>query len=451
MRTKIVLFVWNRRDERRRENPPQNRFQCSHYIGLQWRKNINTSFPLDNPRLINTFWNNHCRIHSDAENVLKGIVNLETSTNRPARMPNWDLLRSLSMLAVLVVHSWMYLDPILGINVGGMLSRLAILCDPIFFTLSGYFAIRPLKTSLAEYYQKKFISIVLPLFVYGLVLYLYTSNLGEISASGFCHFLLAQLSPWWFIPALIPCLIIAPFLYNIFERATDQTLLMLSRIILCLNFWGIFCSGMIFLAQSSGHSEVAALFGIARLIFPVSLIPNSYFIYFVLGYFLRRLIPTLSRRSKGILVVLGAISWILDLLYHQVGIELFDPSYHWLFATISVFILFDNIQSLNEATSKVVNWTAKRSYSIYLLNYTAIAIVFPWFKDQLFGSALAEGLFAPARLAIWVGSLLLSYILALCLASIIDNTLLLWFKRIVLRAMSSISIFVAGHHVQSTD
>lgn len=46
------------------------------------------------------------------------------------------------MLAVLVVHSGTYLDPILGVPVGAYLSRLAYVCDPIFFVLSGYFAIR---------------------------------------------------------------------------------------------------------------------------------------------------------------------------------------------------------------------------------------------------------------------------------------------------------------------
>lgn len=46
------------------------------------------------------------------------------------------------MLAVLVVHSGTYLDPILGVPVGAYLSRLAYVCDPKFFVLSGCFAIR---------------------------------------------------------------------------------------------------------------------------------------------------------------------------------------------------------------------------------------------------------------------------------------------------------------------
>lgn len=341
------------------------------------------------------------------------------------------------MLAVLVVHSGTYLDPILGLNVGSMLSRLAILCDPIFFTLSGYFAIRPLKTSLTSYYWKKIISIVLPIFVYGFALYLYNSNLSDISISGFCHFLLAQLAPWWFIPSLIPFLLIAPFLYKVFEGLTDQNIKLLATIILFLNFWGIFCSGLIWLAQSSGHFGVSALLEIARSIIPASLIPNSYLIYFALGYFFRRINPTLSERTKDTLVIIGIMAWSLDLIYHQMGIELFDPSYHWLSATISVFIIFDRFKTSSSCLSLVVNWTAKRSYSIFLLNYASIAIVFPLFKNQLFERILAEGLSAPGRLAIWISSLIVSYVLALTIASIIDNTLLLWCQKLVNKAIKS--------------
>lgn len=79
-----------------------------------------------------------------------------------ARLSNWDLLRSLCMLAVVVVHSGGYLGQIAGINVGSSASTLAILCDPLFFALSGYFAIRPLKRSYSAYVLRKVQTIAVP-------------------------------------------------------------------------------------------------------------------------------------------------------------------------------------------------------------------------------------------------------------------------------------------------
>ena len=58
------------------------------------------------------------------------------------RMANWDLLRSLSMLLVVVCHSARYLPPVCGVDVAPALERLALVCDPVFFALSGFFAIR---------------------------------------------------------------------------------------------------------------------------------------------------------------------------------------------------------------------------------------------------------------------------------------------------------------------
>lgn len=79
---------------------------------------------------------------------------------RPIRLSNWDLLRSLCMLTVVVVHSESYLGSLTGINAGSIASASAILCEPLFFALSGYFAIRPLKGRLFSYYSRKVSTII---------------------------------------------------------------------------------------------------------------------------------------------------------------------------------------------------------------------------------------------------------------------------------------------------
>lgn len=80
----------------------------------------------------------------------------ECST-RGQRLVNWDLLRTLAMFSVVVVHCGGYLGQIGPVNMGLVAGRAAIACDPVFFALSGYFALRPLKRGLQDYYQKNWL------------------------------------------------------------------------------------------------------------------------------------------------------------------------------------------------------------------------------------------------------------------------------------------------------
>lgn len=143
------------------------------------------------------------------------------------RMANWDLLRSISMFLVVVVHTAGYLGPVHGTSIQGVIGELALICDPIFFTLSGYFAIRPLKQSYGYYLSNKVRSIVLPLFTYVILVYLYGTLAGGIALgpSAFLEWTAGILaSSYWFIPSLIPYLIIAPLLYQMFSSLGKKRL-----------------------------------------------------------------------------------------------------------------------------------------------------------------------------------------------------------------------------------
>lgn len=61
------------------------------------------------------------------------------------RLTNWDLLRALSMFLVVVVHIAPQLGSFRNINASPIASTAAIICDPIFFCLSGYFAFKHLR------------------------------------------------------------------------------------------------------------------------------------------------------------------------------------------------------------------------------------------------------------------------------------------------------------------
>ena len=85
--------------------------------------------------------------------------------------------------------------------------------------------------------------------------------------------------------------------------------------------------------------------------------------------------------------------------------------------------MFDRIHITNVGARRALEWTGRRSYSIYLLQYTAIAIVAPFAYDTLLVGGIG-GFIAPIRLLVWVGVVVESYALSLAVASLVDVTLL---------------------------
>lgn len=340
------------------------------------------------------------------------------------RLTNWDLLRSLSMLAVFFVHSHAFLDPVFGPRLGGMIARAAIICDPVFFALSGYFAIRIVKEPLSAYYRKKFCAIVLPLFVFALLLYPISADFTGLNIFGFVKFFATQLiDPWWFIPTLIPYLIIAPFLGVFFEALSDKASRWILFALLGFSAWAAVSLGLGWLFNVGGNETCSAAVTVATKIVPVLPVSNTYLMYFCAGYFFRRCLPALSGKVRVGLVLAGIASFAYDLLAKFYHIDLVDPSYQWLLATCAIFILFERMRISNDLLNRAVQWTAKRSYSIYLLNMLAINTVFPFINNMVLAGSYPELSPCPA-FAIWVAEVLLSYALSLAYATLIDCTVL---------------------------
>lgn len=88
-----------------------------------------------------------------------------------------------------------------------------------------------------------------------------------------------------------------------------------------------------------------------------------------------------------------------------------------------MLFLFDRVRITNVGTQHALEWAGRRSYSIYLLQYTAIAIVAPFAYDTLLVGGVG-GFIAPIRLLVWVGVVAESYALSLTVASLVDVTFL---------------------------
>lgn len=88
-----------------------------------------------------------------------------------------------------------------------------------------------------------------------------------------------------------------------------------------------------------------------------------------------------------------------------------------------MLFLFDRIRITNVGARHALEWTERRPYSIYLLQYTAIAIVAPFVCNTLLTGGIS-GIVAPFRLLAWVGVVVESYALSLTVASLVDVTFL---------------------------
>ena len=224
------------------------------------------------------------------------------------RLVNWDLLRTLAMFFVVMVHSSRYLGSIHGIETAPFISEFALICDPIFFVLSGFFAFRPLKTTYAKYLLNKVVTIVLPLVVYSVVLYAYGCVKGTVAfglPQYFNWFYNTLFGDWWFIPALIPFLVLAPFLYTMFEALSDSQCKLLMKVVALFTLWGALCTVLQWVSTLTGIGSLNTLPGLLSGLIPTEPIPGGYFMYFCLGYFIHKMPSLYSTEFLKRIAVLG--------------------------------------------------------------------------------------------------------------------------------------------------
>lgn len=83
--------------------------------------------------------------------------------------------------------------------------------------------------------------------------------------------------------------------------------------------------------------------------------------------------------------------------------------------------IFNKLEIQSPRLQKVFEWTGRRSFAIYLLQYTTIALVAPFIYDTVLGGGVAA-LAAPLRLMWWIIMVLGAWAPALVVASVVDTT-----------------------------
>lgn len=333
---------------------------------------------------------------------------------RKPRQANWDLLRALSMFLVVAVHTVPSLPFFSGTWLGGAAVGLCMVCDPVFFMLSGYFAIRPPRGGLGEYYARKASTVVLPLVVYSVVLYVALSW-SSLSLGGYLSLFLAYLGGyWWFVPALVPYLLLSPFLHRMLEGLDDRWIKRLSILCLALFGWGVVSHLLVYAAGLIDRPGLANLVSIVAYCVPTEPL-SGYFPTFVMGYLYRRLSGTLSERAKRRAACAGVGALLLSALLSGLGVPQDDPNQVWVLAAFGLMFAFERVRVPEGALSRMVMWVGKRSFSIYLLHYALIlerimagegwAALTEWLSDLpalpgvLMGATVPVGVFTLALLA----------------------------------------------------
>ena len=201
--------------------------------------------------------------------------------------------------------------------------------------MSGYFAFKPLKKSYKNYLFDKALSLLLPIFVYAGLLYAFKTATGSLQDTNYIRYTsdLVQ-GGWWFIPALIPCILVAPILSKMFNVLDDRTCKIALFATLGIYAWGGLSCVSKSLLINSQHITLASAINMLQHFIPLSLLGGTYFTFFCMGYLIKRVSPLLSIEEVHLIKVAGILFFILDVISAYFGIERADPSYNWMIVTV---------------------------------------------------------------------------------------------------------------------
>lgn len=326
-----------------------------------------------------------------------------------------DFVRVVAMLFVICVHlPFGFTDnPLI------LIAQPAIFftCNGMFYMLSGKFNLRfqpsdDLISSYKIYYLKKFKNILIPYFLYSIILYMY-SNWHIYSELGLKKYIYGLVNTFfsananghiWFMYPLIGMLIGAPFLAKMLRSLSDQELKILVVIALLWNFVGIIIVRNIFMISYSYSGWFL----------------NEWLFYFILGYCCDRLID----KKNGIYIILGFIAMLLT-LFQKVYFDnrsqyIFDISPIYTFAIIGIYLFIERKCIVKNKKFKwVLSFLSKYSFGIYMLHMNVLNFV-----TGKMGNA--DGIVK------WMIEVAIILAISLALTFIIDNCIIKPIKKLII-------------------
>ena len=271
----------------------------------------------------------------------------------------YDKLRIMAMLMVIGVHA---VGSIKDYAVSTFAQAEVYILDalntfgvPLFFALSGVFLLSRTYEDLWGFYKKRLIKVGIPFLIY--------ASLYVVCDVGIDKPLLL---PWmylvkvftgnvhgtfWFIYAILGLYLATPFLSKMFKNMTDKEVAVL--------FYGCFAVN----ALNDLLSIVNYQFGVNNVIF------NSANVFmFICGYCSRRLkknglLPEPFFKYRVVCIT------ILMVLYVVTRVASFQS------AAIILFMPDSTVLKVNEKGSRIIDFLAGKSYSIYLLHAAVISLI----------------------------------------------------------------------------
>lgn len=329
---------------------------------------------------------------------------------KSSRELKYEVIRVVAMIFVIAIHQ---IDAIaINNNIYYYISLILLTCNPMFFMLSGKFALKfnyEEKGCYKKYYLNKLIKILVPVFIYMIIKewhvltfvfkteitpYVFIKSLFLSIVEGF------SVTEYWFIYTLIANLIAVPFTSRIFRNLNKNEMKL---------FFGI---GLAYHALITYLPLVGASFQLPYYL-------AGYSLYFYFGYCIDTLIKT--KKEKKWIFILGILSYIISIIQLYLGksVNIYDMAPTFFFISCMVYIILRDYVKLDKI-KKVIFFLGKYSFSIYLLHVMMMDITSIIFSYN--------GMFMPLYIIIKIIMILIS---SLVLAIILDNTIVKWSKNIV--------------------
>lgn len=187
--------------------------------------------------------------------------------------------------------------------------------------------------------------------------------------------------------------------------------------------FGIVYSTASWALRTTGHETLTAGLGIVKWFTPTALIPwSGYTMYFCLGYFFRRLAPTISAANRKKWIVAGLALWLFDVVAAYFGVDRADPSTPGSSRPSRCCSFLTRSKSGAHGCRRCSSGRVAGLLRSTCCNTQRS----PWLRLSSTTRCLGGGvaaLAAPLRLMWWIVMIVGAWALALAVASVVDTTI----------------------------
>ena len=323
------------------------------------------------------------------------------------------------MLLVIGIHSLAQIPrngPVQELA-GYILSSLFLLCNGLFFMLSGRFSLNARCDTGAQYlawYGKRLCSIGVPALLFMLLRTMHNSGWWPAylrSPELWRDYLTNILSgfrsgDYWFLYPLTGLLAAAPFLAKLLRQLSDREALLL-------------------LGLGMGFNALCVYLPALGLPFSWEFPLGGWFVLFLLGYVLEKAVT--SRRAENAVMLLGGICFLISIVQQCLG---FAPGINDLAPTYvpvcaAAFLGLKRLYRPGARRDRLILAVGRLSLSVYLCH----AMILSWLDSRI----TVPGFLLPLLLRI-----LLTALLSLGAAFLLDHTVLVPVQRMLQKLLQQV-------------